>query len=142
MADFAPYQDVVPERERALSPQRNLHSPTLSPRPEQHRSRNIGTAAAASPLASPHPNTGGFFPTNGGWSNNAEEAEQGPARPTGFGGGRGDVDLFETSLRVRMDWEACLAYIALPPLGPVLLLIMEHKSDYVRYVTVNSLQQA
>lgn len=43
------------------------------------------------------------------------------------------MDLFETRLGIRMDWEACLAYLALPPVGPVFLLIMEHKSDYVRY---------
>jgi hypothetical protein len=42
------------------------------------------------------------------------------------------VDLFETRLGIRMDWEACLAYLALPPVGGVLLLILEHKSDYVR----------
>lgn len=27
-----------------------------------------------------------------------------------------------------------MAYVLLPPAGGVLLLIMEHKSDYVRYV--------
>jgi hypothetical protein len=144
MANFAPYQDVPPERERerALSPQLNIRSPTLSPRPEQQRSRNIGTAAAASPIASPQPNHGGFFPANGGWSNTEDQAEQGNARPSGFGGGRGDVDLFETSLGIRMDWEACLAYLALPPLGPVVLLIMEHKSDYVRYVTAGCVRSS
>jgi hypothetical protein len=52
----------------------------------------------------------------------------------GFGGGREDVDLFETGLGIRMDWEACLAYLVLPPAGGVLLLVLEHKSDYVRYV--------
>lgn len=39
---------------------------------------------------------------------------------------------FETSLPIRMDFEACLAYLLLPPAGGVLLLIMERKSDYVR----------
>lgn len=147
MADFAPYQDVPPERERALSPQRNpvagIRSPTLSPRPEQQRreSRNIGTAAVQSPTSpQPQSGVGGFFPANGGgWVNNYAEdndVEQGRSRTTGFGGGggvdRGDVDLFETRLGIRMDWEACLAYLVLPPAGAVILLIMEHKSDYVR----------
>ncbi len=39
---------------------------------------------------------------------------------------------FATSLGIRLDYEACLAYIAAPPLGAILLLIMERKSDYVR----------
>jgi hypothetical protein len=135
MADFAPYQDVPPERERALSPQRNVRSPTgtLSPRPE----RNIGTVAVHSPVLSPQQaGAGSFFPANGGGWGNEEDVEQGRGRTTGFGGGSGreDVDLFETRLGIRMDWEACLAYLALPPVGPVLLLIVEHKSDYVRYV--------
>lgn len=39
-----------------------------------------------------------------------------------------------------MDWEACLAYLALPPVGGVLLLILEHKSDYVRWVAVSVIE--
>lgn len=35
----------------------------------------------------------------------------------------------------RLDWEAVMAYVLLPPAGGVLLLIMEHKSDYVRCVS-------
>lgn len=41
--------------------------------------------------------------------------------------------MFETRLGLRMDYEACLAYLLLPPAGGVLLLVLEHKSDYVRY---------
>lgn len=63
----------------------------------------------------------------------------------GGGGGMGDyfsalgareglVSEFDTSLGLRLDYEACLAYLALPPLGGILLLILERKSDYVRYV--------
>ena len=33
---------------------------------------------------------------------------------------------------MRMDYEAMLAYLLLPPAGGVFLLLMEHKSDYVR----------
>ncbi|CAG8950278.1 hypothetical protein HYFRA_00006770 [Hymenoscyphus fraxineus] len=40
---------------------------------------------------------------------------------------------FETSLPVRLDYEACLAYLLLPPAGGVLLLVVERKSDYVRF---------
>ena len=46
-----------------------------------------------------------------------------------------NVDLFETSLHIRLDYEAMLAYLLLPPAGGVLLLVLEHKSDYVRYVS-------
>jgi hypothetical protein len=42
--------------------------------------------------------------------------------------------MFVTSLPLRLDYEACLAYLLLPPAGGALLLIAEHKSDYVRYV--------
>lgn len=43
------------------------------------------------------------------------------------------LEAFETSLRMRMDYEAVLAYIGLPPAGGVFLLMFEHKSDYVRF---------
>ena len=48
--------------------------------------------------------------------------------------GRLDVNLFETSLPLRLDYEAMLAYLLLPPAGGVFLLVVEHKSDYVRCV--------
>lgn len=32
-----------------------------------------------------------------------------------------------------MDYEACLAYLLLPPAGGVMLLVLEHQSDYVRF---------
>jgi hypothetical protein len=130
MADFAPYQDVAPEQTRALSPP--LRSPTSSPRPreQQHPKRNIGTSSLQSPILSQQSE---YFSPGAGWNNEGGDAdvEQGGVR-RGFGGGREDVDLFETRLGIRMDWEACLAYLALPPVGGVVLLILEHKSDYVR----------
>ena len=49
-------------------------------------------------------------------------------------GGRGNLNEFETSLPIRLDDEACQAYLLLPPAGGVLLLVMEQKSDYVRWV--------
>lgn len=45
-----------------------------------------------------------------------------------------EVGDFDTSLGMRLEYEACLAYIALPPVGAIVLLIMERNSDYVRYV--------
>lgn len=44
-----------------------------------------------------------------------------------------NLEAFETSLPLRLDQEAVLAYLLLPPAGGVLLLILEHKSDYVRF---------
>ncbi|KAG9729654.1 hypothetical protein KCU73_g12063, partial [Aureobasidium melanogenum] len=47
---------------------------------------------------------------------------------------RGDgYYVFETSLGIRMDIEACLPYLLLPPAGGVAMLIFERKSDYVRF---------
>ncbi|PLN79873.1 hypothetical protein BDW42DRAFT_186461 [Aspergillus taichungensis] len=47
--------------------------------------------------------------------------------------GRWNMGAFETSLPIRMDYEAMLAYLLLPPAGGVFLLLVEHKSDYVRF---------
>ena len=44
-----------------------------------------------------------------------------------------DLEAFQTSLPLRLDYEAMLAYMLLPPAGGVLLLLAEHKSDYVRF---------
>ena len=55
-----------------------------------------------------------------------------------MGARQGMVSEFDTSLGLRLDYEACLAYLAVPPIGAIILLIMERKSDYVRYGTVCS----
>ena len=56
----------------------------------------------------------------------------------GFGNGIGaderNMDVYSTSLPMRLDFEACLAYLLLPPAGGAMLLLFEHKSDYVRFV--------
>lgn len=119
--DFAPYQDTAPESVRALSP------------PPQNRptSPPIRNNARSPPPVRPNtdPFAASSLPAPNHFSN----------EPRGFGGGDGeggrlDVNLFETSLPLRLDYEACLAYLALPPAGGVFLLVTEHKSDYVRYV--------
>lgn len=61
-----------------------------------------------------------------GWGNGGGDVEGGL---TGATAGRNE---FETSLPIRMDYAACLAYLLLPPAGGVLLLVVERKSDYVR----------
>ena len=45
----------------------------------------------------------------------------------------GGESVFETSLGMPLRIEACLAYLLLPPAGGVVLLLFEHKSDYVRF---------
>lgn len=113
--NFAPYQDVDPERERALSP-----PPPVGRRSKSPQVRTPPTRASASPPNLSHPNAFGNNNTAAG--SNAGFEERGV-----------HFDAFQTSLPLRLDYEAMLAYILLPPAGPVLLLMTEHKSDYVRY---------
>lgn len=129
--DFAPYQDASPETSRALSPPpaegRRSFSPskrTLSPNPNAIRSPPL-----ASPLNTPAPSSNPWIPSGGGgngFGNTGGDLE---------GGREGRLNEFETSLPIRLDYEACLAYLLLPPAGGVLLLVLERKSDYVRYVS-------
>ena len=130
-ANFAPYQDI-PESSRALSPP-PVHSPRLtSPRTSLDRTRNV-----ISPSTRAYEQHDYFQ----GQPHLEEETE--PERVAwnavpstsrgGFGRSREDVDMFTTSLGWRLDYEACLAYLLLPPAGGVLLLVLEHQSDYVRF---------
>ncbi len=121
--DFAPYQDTTPESTRALSPPPNrTSSPARNARSPPPNRPTTDPFGAASSLPEP--------------SHFSDE----PRGHAGFGGGRDvedgrlDVNLFETSLPIRLDYEAMLAYLLLPPAGGFFLLVMEHKSDYVRYV--------
>lgn len=122
--DFAPYQDTTPEANRALSPpprRSTSRSPNpTSPPPQNRAASNPFSSATLPPPShfSDEPQTSGGF--------GAGDVE----------GGRLNVNLFETSLPIRLDYEAMLAYLLLPPAGGVFLLVMEHKSDYVRYVKV------
>ncbi|KAI4128216.1 MAG: hypothetical protein LQ347_004274 [Umbilicaria vellea] len=122
--DFAPYQDTAPETERALSPpppRSSSRSPkSRSPLPKQPPPYPQVTSSPSPP--SPFGNEAGGTIDNAGFGGGDGDVE----------GGRLDVNLFETSLPMRMDYEAMLAYLLLPPAGAVFLLLMEHKSDYVR----------
>ncbi|CEJ56461.1 Putative DASH complex subunit duo1 [Penicillium brasilianum] len=108
--NFAPYQDESPEIERALSP------PTLDGRV---KSPALRSPRASADLPSPSHFAGGGH-GNGGYGRDLE-------------GGRASLGAFETSLPIRMDVEAALAYLLLPPAGGLFLLLAEHKSDYVRF---------
>lgn len=139
--NFAPYQDDSPETERALSP--TLADANRSKSPQHARSPRASPPVqqsfqAAGGLPSPSHFVGGRNSVDdGGFYNNSTSNSAGG----GFGsssrdveGGRLSLGAFETSLPIRMDFEAMLAYLLLPPAGGVFLLLVEHKSDYVRYV--------
>lgn len=111
--DFAPYQDTAPEGARPASPPSRSPQRSRSPSPEHFS----GDSSAL-----PDPNDFGDDRSRlPGPNYNAGSLEAG--RPPG--------NSFETSL-IRLDYEAMLAYLLLPPAGSVILLIMEHRNDYVR----------
>lgn len=121
--NFAPYQDASPEIERALSP----------PPPNDPR------MSKANGVRSPPPRP---FSPSPGQSNetppltrpNAFAGESYASNTAARRGDRGvDLEAFQTSLPMRLDYEAMLAYLLLPPAGGVFLLLTEHKSDYVRF---------
>jgi hypothetical protein len=121
--DFAPYQDQSPETNRALSP----------PPVEGRRSFSPGVRSPPlhSPLNAPQASSNPWAPID---SSARAFGSDGAGAISGgdLENGRGRLNEFETSLPIRLDYEACLAYLLLPPAGGVLLLVLEHKSDYVR----------
>jgi uncharacterized membrane protein len=117
--NFAPYQDTSPELERALSPPPTTRGSIDSPRV---RSPPPGKSPAPRP-----------YQDNGLPPPSAFVGDYAP-RVTNSPPDRGQtLEAFQTSLPMRMDYEAMLAYLLLPPAGGVFLLLVEHKSDYVRF---------
>ena len=111
------------DRERALSPppkdRPSFDSPRIRSPPPQNRPGQAGGRGVSDIRSLPPPSdfTDGFT-----------------ARPSIAGAERGQsLEAFQTSLPMRVDHEAMLGYLLLPPAGGVLLLIFEHKSDYVRF---------
>jgi uncharacterized membrane protein len=124
-ANFAPYQDI-PESTRVMSPP---PQGMASPRASLDRTRNI-----ISPPTRTYEQHD-YFGADAE-SPDVERVAWSAPQPTSttFGGrSREDVDMFTTSLGWRLDYEAMLAYLLLPPAGGVFLLVMEHQSDYVRF---------
>ena len=134
---FAPYQDSTPEIERALSPpppdsgrskSPGIRSPpsgrAFSPPPQQHyqQSQSLPPPSAFAGLS-------GYGQSD---NNGYHDLEGGNIAAAGGSGRFDNFQAFETSLPLRLDFEAMLAYLLLPPAGGVLLLVLEHKSDYVR----------
>jgi len=127
--DFAPYQSSPPEHGRVASPDYS------SPRASQDARRPFSPAAAARsppPLQHPQPQRGwsGFDGQTTGWSGSPS---RGAAQPVPGAYPAAEVSEFDTSLGLRLDYEACLAYLAFPPIGAIILLILERNSDYVRF---------
>lgn len=103
---------------------------------------------AKTPHSNPWAQRDGYFPVvnsrggyddlesgRGGAYNSGGSATGTGSTGAGYGGGnREGLREFETSLPLRLDYEACLAYLLLPPVGGILLLLLERKSDYVRLV--------
>ncbi|CAG8977743.1 hypothetical protein HYALB_00012178 [Hymenoscyphus albidus] len=159
--DFAPYQDQSPETTRALSPlpiegrrsfspgaSRRSFSPKIRPgalSPSKPAGANgIGGAAVNPWAANQHrfPNAGNTAAFGNAGNEREGSWTRGPDGGLAWGGvGGNDLEggrmerlgEFETSLPIRLDYEACLAYLLLPPAGGVLLLVVERKSDYVRF---------
>ncbi|QIW95730.1 hypothetical protein AMS68_001248 [Peltaster fructicola] len=131
--NFAPYQSSPPESTRALSPP--LRSPTASPKPQHPKpQRNISTVsddpwAAARAQRLPDPEQ---FQDDEPYT----DLEDGTRNDYTNRGGyeyAGNTSVFETSLGMSLALESCLAYLVLPPAGGAVLLLFEHKSDYVRF---------
>ncbi|RAK99780.1 uncharacterized protein BO80DRAFT_358431 [Aspergillus ibericus CBS 121593] len=123
--NFAPYQDESPEVERAFSPSLADANRVKSPNVRSPRGSPPVPGLASPGLPSPSQFAGAGHIDTSGHGN------------TGFGNdvesGRWNLGAFDTSLPIRMDVEAMLAYLLLPPAGGVFLLLVEHKSDYVRF---------
>ena len=110
-------------RERAISPpprdRPSLDSPCVRSPPPQNKPGQLVGRAISSVQALPSPS---------GFANDYF------ASPSVTGAERGrTLEAFETSLPMRVDHEAMLAYLLLPPAGGVFLLIFEHKCDYIRF---------
>lgn len=149
--NFAPYQDEAPESERAPTPRLNTAS-------------EPSTSASAIPTTqTPFYDDDNediddpldFLPDPASFDKNKPDDSRrggvgaGGRRFLGFGNRRDverrlgvidddDDDLFATSLPMRLDVEAVLCYVGLPPVAGAVLLCLETKSDYVRYVLVSS----
>lgn len=124
--DFAPYQDTAPESTREISPPPPRRSPIANPRPPPG-SRPLPSSKDSAFTPAPSLPPPSHF-TDDETPHVAAGFEAGDVES-----GRLHVNLFETSLPMRLDYEAVVAYLLLPPAGGVLLLLMEHKSDYVRF---------
>ncbi|KAI1504509.1 hypothetical protein F5X99DRAFT_371221 [Biscogniauxia marginata] len=159
--DFAPYQSSPPENNRPFSPPSAAVSPRASldyARRAFSPAQRGAAVASPPPLQHPQPQRSwqqqsAVLPGGAGYGygyGNTSEPTYGDGNGVGIGIGigvgvgnesgygygarsRDGVSEFDTSLGVRLDYEAALAYLGLPPLGAIILLILERQSDYVRF---------
>ncbi|KAH7144091.1 hypothetical protein EDB81DRAFT_857476 [Dactylonectria macrodidyma] len=127
--DFAPYQSSPPEHGRVASPE------YASPRHSYDARRSFSPVASPPPLQHPQPQRGwgGFDGQGGVWGAGADTRAFGASSTMPGAYPSAEVSEFDTSLGMRLDYEACLAYLAFPPIGAIVLLILERNSDYVRF---------
>ncbi|OAA53039.1 UPF0132 domain protein [Cordyceps fumosorosea ARSEF 2679] len=130
--DFAPYQSSPPEHGRVASPPGYSASPRASTDASKRPFSPINAARSPPPLQHPQPQRawGGFDGQTSGWAGGSS-APAGSSLPGAYPAA--EVSEFDTSLGLRLGYEACLAYLACPPIGAIVLLILERKSDYVRF---------
>ncbi|KAF7562035.1 hypothetical protein G7046_g2080 [Stylonectria norvegica] len=127
--DFAPYQSSPPEHSRVASP-------ITSPRQSYDARRSFSPPVKSPPpLQHPQPQRGwgGFEGQGGGVPFSSDSRGLGAQSNMPGAYPAAEVSEFDTSLGLRLDYEACLAYLAFPPLGAIVLLILERNSDYVRF---------
>jgi hypothetical protein len=128
--DFAPYQSSPPEHGRVASPDYNASSPRASQDARRPFSPN---SRSPPPLQHPQPQRG-WPGVDGQTSNWAGGSGDQPAEGMPGAYPAAEVSEWDTSLGLRLDYEACLAYLLCPPIGAILLLIVERNSDFVRCV--------
>lgn len=135
--NFAPYQSSPPEHGR-VSPDRGA-----SPRASLDATIRTFTPVKVNPTQSPPPlqhpqpqrSWNGLDGRSNGWG--ADERAAAMSSTTSAMPGAfpiAEVSEFDTSLGIRLDYEASLAYLAIPPIGSIVLLILERNSDFVRYL--------
>ncbi|KEY69855.1 hypothetical protein S7711_08996 [Stachybotrys chartarum IBT 7711] len=133
--DFAPYQSSPPEHSRVASPDRGFG--IASPRVSSDLRRPFSPATSPPPIQHPQPQRGwsGFDGQTSTWNAAASSSPFAGPPSSSMPGSYpvAEVSEFDTSLGLRLDYEACLAYLAFPPLGAIILLVLERNSDYVRF---------
>ncbi|KAI9803043.1 MAG: hypothetical protein M1825_002278, partial [Sarcosagium campestre] len=152
--DFAPYQSQDPSKIRALSPpppqlpNNDRRSRSFSPRTRTQQGASFPAAG------SPYLSTAAAGATTDPWGRDDDgsgdstpgstllsqqrttattTATTASAGAAAAPGPRAHIADFETGLGLRLDIEAALAYVLLPPAGGVALLLLETRSDYVRF---------
>lgn len=136
---FAPYQADPPETARSpdiLSPRTSLERRPFSPATYHNNNNNNynkpSNAASPPPLQHPQPQRTWQPSSHILPQQSSPGARLGDVAGGYFGAEREGLNEFDTSLGIRLDYEACAAYLALPPVGAIVLLVLERKSDYVR----------